>query len=127
MMHGYEGFADEVKAAMSDLSAKHDLHVLEESVNKVVFKSDRCILSISTEYDYVELHFKPNETGRWNYLGEFLQLFYPKTKIDIAHPSDQMNRIERIRFSLHEKVKLINNYFHPILSGDFSWQPKPIN
>jgi hypothetical protein len=124
MMHGYEEFPQDVKRALKEIMINYNLEVIEESFNKVVFKSDRCILSISTEYDYVELHFKRNETDRWSFLGPFLEALYPGENIKINYPSEEIKRIDKIRFSLEEKVKLIAKYCRPILMGDFSWKIK---
>src|SRR5687767_948726 len=127
MTHGYKSFPSEVKKAMSQLVAKYNLHAVEETTSSVTFKSDKCILSVSTEYDYVEVHFRSDNADRWSFLGEFLEARYPNEEIKIEYPPDGMDRIEKIRSSLQETIRLIDKYCEPILSGECEWKRNPSN
>ncbi|MEX1238493.1 MAG: hypothetical protein WEB30_02215 [Cyclobacteriaceae bacterium] len=124
MMHGYDDFPKDVKGVLRNIIHKFDLKVVSESPTEVIFKSDKCIVGLFTEYDYVQFCFKQQEGDKWMFLGPYFEAVYPNMKIIVQQPQDALDRIEKIRFSLNEKLEMVTKYCGPILSGDFSWKDK---
>jgi hypothetical protein len=124
MMHGYIGFSDDVKNIFKGLSQEYNLQITSESPVEIIFKSDKCIIAVITEYNYTQVYFKQNEEDRWMVLGPFFKAVYPNNTISVLGPPEGMTKIEQIRFSLRQKVEMIKTYCLPILQGDFSWRVK---
>lgn len=124
MMHGYSDFPKDVKTIFEEIIYEYNLHVEFESANKIILKSENCIIQLMTEYDYVQFHFKQIENENWMFLGPFLEAVHPNDNIIFYKSPEDLSKIEKIRFSLMKELDLIKNYCLPILKGDFSWRNK---
>jgi len=123
-MHGYKDFPKDAKEVFKDVIDEFKLKVIFESPTEIIFKSNKCVIGLFTEYNYVQLSFKENEEAKWMFLGPYLEARYPGEKIIIRQPQENLGRIEKIRFSLDEELEFVKKYCLPILSGDFSWKER---
>lgn len=124
MMHGYNDFPKDAQRIFETIINDFNMKVLSQSPTELILKSNRCIIALFTEYDYVQFCFKQAEDDQWMFLGPYFEALYPQEKVIIQHPENDLDRIEKIRFSLNEKLELVNKYCLPILQGDFSWKER---
>lgn len=124
MMHGYNDFPKDAQRIFESIIQGFNMKVIFQSPTEVILKSNKCVIGLFTEYDYVQLCFKQAEEDKWMFLGPYFEALYPQEKIIMQYPEKHLNRIEQIRFSLNEKLNLVKKYCMPILQGDFSWREK---
>lgn len=120
-MHGYKEFSGDVKKILDNIINTYSLKVCSENNHTVIFKSDKCILQISTEYTYAEILFKEKENDKWMILGPYLKTLYPNERVTFTDSSQKIQK-DAIISSLKDLGAILEKYGKPFLTGDFSWR-----
>lgn len=124
-MHGYIDFPDDVKDVYSFLVEEYDFKVVSQSHLQVVLQSPRCVVSVSTEYDYAEFLFRAPEEKKWLFLGPYLEKYYPEARLTHPTSAGELTREQRVRVYLQYQSNIVKTYGKRFLTGDFSTNPHP--
>lgn len=118
-MHGYTEFVNDVNELYRFLMDEYEFRMVSQSSLEVVLQSPRCIVSISTEYDYAQFVFKSSEQERWMFLGPSLEKYYPEVQLPDPPSANGLTREQRIRAYLEYQARIVKAYGRRILEGDF--------
>ena len=121
MMHGYKEFSADVRKIFQDLIGTYSLTPVSENDHMILFKSDKCILLVTTEFTYVEVAFKEHENDQWMVLGPYLNVLYPEARIKFTDAS-HLKQKDAILSSLKDMNNILTLYGRSFLTGDFSWR-----
>lgn len=124
-MHGYTGFPNDVKDVYNFLMEEYEFMVVSQSHLQVLLQSPRCVISISTEYDYAEFLFRSPEEKKWRFLGPYLEKFYPEETLPHPPSASGHTREQRVRLYLQYQSEIVKTYGKRFLTGDFSTNPHP--
>ena len=126
MIHGYQGFVDDVIWVLQEPLKKGNLTKIESSDSHVYFKSRHCALYVCTEYNELRVYFsEPNSNNRMKYMSSYIYwtLNY-KERVWPFNGRGFPTLKSAIRAYLSYEEGIIAASLSKVLLGDFSWSSR---